>query len=94
MGTAALGFSHSGVAAIADIVTIDAPAAWMINVSESTVSAPVSAQPPMLLAAGPRDRVERRQDHRENSRDRVDDKQDHREDRRDLHRQRTGLPCG
>ena len=38
---------------------------------------------PIMLAAGIDTRVERRQDHRENTADRVEDKQDFREERRD-----------
>ena len=86
IATASLVVSQSSFASIDDMCgagSIGTATAWTPTASEPVTATQIPALTPMLLAAGPRDRAERRQDHRENSRDRIEDKQDHREGRRD-----------
>jgi hypothetical protein len=70
IGATALIISQTGSAGIHA-----APAAALSDVSSHPQA--------VIIAAGPGTRIERRHDMRNNSRDRVDDKQDFREERRD-----------
>ena len=79
---AALGFHQASMAAIADGSVIGAAILMPAVSMPATVSQALPSLP-MTLAVGPRDRVDRRQDHRQNAGDRADDKQDFRQERRD-----------
>ena len=80
VGIAALGFSQTSFANTFNDNSLATHASLLPRLTQEAEQQP---EAPIMLAAGVDTRVERRQDAVENTADRVDDKQDFREERRD-----------
>ena len=80
VGIAALGFGQTSIANTFNDKSLAIHSPWLQSVTQE---AGQQREAPLILAAGVDTRVERRRDSVENTADRVEDKQDFREERRD-----------